>query len=317
MRSNASAKALPFVHARHLAVAAALGLGLACAAGAMPSQASAGTVVSSISDDTVASLKAGEAVGSTSQTITVTGRDSVFVEPDVADLSFAIEATGPDAANAVEQAGALAASVNDALVQAGVDEQSIQTAGVSVSPRYTYDEQGNESVSDYYASVRYEVGGIAVDEVGEVLGAAIDGGVTRVDSIAYYSSSYDEQYQQALIKATDQARDKAWALAEAQSSESARAVVVVSAITESPSAQQYRYADAGIYEEAATMDSAAGASSSKVSSAVVPGLIEIEAEVTLDCTVTFAPDGEGVEYVDEPSASDAQDADGPTEGAQA
>ena len=50
---------------------------------------------------------------------------------------------------------------------------------------------------------------------------------------------------------------------------------------------------------------------------MVPGLIEIEAEVTLDCTVTFAPDGEGVEYVDESSASDAQDADGPTEGAQA
>lgn len=316
MRSNANAKALPFVHARHLAVAAALGLGLACAASAMPSQASAG-VVSGVNEEVIASLKAGEAVGLTSQTITVTGRDSVFVEPDVADLSFAIEATGPDAASAVEQADTLAASVNDALAQAGVDEQSIQTAGVSVSPRYTYDEQGNESVSDYYASVRYEVGGIAVGDVGDVLGAAIDGGVTRVDSIAYYSSSYDEQYQQALIKATDQARDKAWALAEAQSSESARAVVVVSAITESPSAQQYRYADAGIYEEAATMDSAAGASSSKVSSAVVPGLIEIEAEVTLDCTVTFAPDGEGVEYVDEPSASDAQDADGPTEGAQA
>ncbi len=226
-----------------------------------------------------AELQLLDALGvATGPSVTVTGTGTISVEPDVAKLSFAVVADGEDATAAAESANALAEAVNAALAEAGVPEEDIQTGGVSVSPRYSYDDSGNATVSGYTASVQYDLSGIAVEKVSGTLSAVLDAGVTQVYTIAYYSSTYDEQYQKALALAFEQAKGKAEALAPVLSS-GENTTLALTSLTESPSSMQYRYADAGGFTAMDAVASASDVEQAKVNATVVPGTIDIEATV--------------------------------------
>lgn len=262
---------------RALIAAAALSLGLLGGSLALATPAQA-EIVGGVGVPELAVMSATGLIAS--PTISVTGVGSVSVEPDVAKLSFAVEVDAESATAAAEGANELADAVNAALEGVGVEAADIQTGGVSVSSRYTYDDAGNATVSGYHASVQYDVSGVAVADVADVLGAAMGAGVTQVYTIAYYSSTYDEHYQQALAQAVEQAKAKAQALLPALAT-SDGAKLSLESVAESPSSMQYRYADAGAFQ---TMESAADMAASggaKVSSTVVPGTIEIEANVTV------------------------------------
>ena len=263
---------------RSLIAAAALSLGLLTGATAFAAPAQAG-MVGGVGYPELQVLSAAGVLQTPS--ISVSGMGSVSVEPDVAMLSFAAEAEGTDATTAAESVNALAEGINAALEQHGVPKEDIQTGGVNISPSYSYDSSGNGTITGYLASVQYDLSGIAVAEVSGVISSVLDAGVTRIYTVAYYSSTYDEQYQKALAMAFEQAKGKAEALLPTLA-DSEKATLTLKGVTESPNSMQYRYADAGSY---ATMDQAAGASgaeAAKVNATVVPGTIDIEANVTVE-----------------------------------
>lgn len=264
-------------------LAAGLGLGLAAAlaTGTPAPFAQAATLTGSV-DAASASLisQAQQAWQGTS--ISVTGTGTVSVEPDVAKLSFSVTVEEADAASAANGANTQAEAVTAALKNAGVDEKDIQTGGVSVYPRYSWsDTTGTSNITSYQASVDFEVSGVAVAEVGTVLGAALDAGVSQVGSVAYYSSNYDTLYQQALVLAVEQAKGKAQALSGALFTNSDENGLTVESVTESPSSQQYRYADTSAYSMAASENATADKAASGTSVSVQPGTIDIEAQVTV------------------------------------
>lgn len=219
----------------------------------------------------------------------VYGTGTVTVEPDVARLSFSVLTDGDSASEAAEAASEQAASVTAALAEAGVEDESVQTSGVSVYPVTTWDDATSTSkVAGYTASVDFEVSGVAVSDVAEVLGAAIAAGANQTGSVAYYASDYDVLYEQALALAVEQASSKAQALVAASGEGGA---AVLESISEQPSSQQYRYADAGVLSTATAEDSAAGSSKADVSASVVPGTIDIEAEVQATYRLSSAEGG--------------------------
>ena len=263
---------------RSLIAAAALSLGLLAGATAFAAPAQAG-MIGGLGMSELAVLSAAGALPSAS--VSVTGTGTVSVEPDVAKLSFATEADGDDATSAAESANALAETINAALEEYGVPAEDIQTGGVSVSPRYTYDDAGNGTIAGYTASVQYDLSGVAVAEVSQVISRVLDAGAMQVYTVAYYSSTYDEQYQKALAMAFEQAEAKADALLPTLA-DSPDAALTLKDVTESPSSMQYRYADAGAFAAMDQASGASGAEAAKANATVVPGTIDIEANVTVE-----------------------------------
>ena len=281
--------ATPSSHQRRFGralAACALGLGLLAGGAALPTGAQAGIIGGGGAPEAaVAAIGEG-------QTITVSGTGTVRVAPDKASLSFSVQAESVTAAEATQAAGELADAVSAALEGAGVPKEEVQTGGVRLSPTYSYDEKGSGTASGYVGYVDYTVTDVAVGDVADVLGAAIDAGVTQTGPVQYYASDYDEAYQQALAKALAQARGKAVAVASALEASSASdessvaieggaSLVVLKSVTEADQTQQYRYADGAAVMSAKAAADTAG-SSGAVASSTEPGLIDVEAYVSCE-----------------------------------
>lgn len=264
---------------RAIALAGAACATVALAGGMLgfsPQQASAG-VTGSVG---LTELQLMQEVGSP-RTVTVTGTDSVSVAPDVADLSLAVRTESADATTCQDQAAQAVDAVTAALVASGVPEESIVTSDVNLYPQYDY-STNVETIVGYQMYVGITVRGLSVDQVGETVSTATAAGANVVNNVSYYCSDYDAQYEQALLKAIEQARGKAEAIAGATGATLGSPV----SVTEGYDGQQYRLTNSIAYaadEEAATADSGAGSSQLKLD--IDPGTIEIEASVTVEYSV--------------------------------
>lgn len=214
------------------------------------------------------------------RTVTVTGTDSVSVAPDVADLSLAVRTESADASSCQDQAAQTVDAVTAALVASGVPEESIATSDVNLYPQYDY-STSVETIVGYQMYVGITVSGLAVDQVGAAVSTATEAGANVVNSVSYYCSDYDAQYEQALLKALEQARGKAEAIAGATGAELGDPV----SVTEGYDGQQYRLTNSVAYatDEATTADGAAGSSQLKLD--IDPGTVEIQASVTVEYRV--------------------------------
>ena len=240
---------------RAIALAGAACATVALAGGMLgfsPQQASAG-VTGSVG---LTELQLMQEVGSP-RTVTVTGTDSVSVAPDVADLSLAVRTESADATTCQDQAAQAVDAVTAALVASGVPEESIVTSDVNLYPQYDY-STNVETIVGYQMYVGITVRGLSVDQVGETVSTATAAGANVVNNVSYYCSDYDAQYEQALLKAIEQARGKAEAIAGATGATLGSPV----SVTEGYDGQQYRLTNSIAYaaDEAATADSGAGAS---------------------------------------------------------
>ena len=217
------------------------------------------------------------------RSINVSASDSVKVAPDMAELTLTIAPQADTAQEAKDRAATELAELAGQLKALGIDEANIVSTQVSISARYDWSESV-EKVVGYQASVSITAKELTLDQAGSSISAAAAVADTTVEGVRYYVSTYDEIYQQALVSAMDAAKTKAGTLAQASDAELGEVLNV----QEGYDAQAYRYAkaqssqnaDYGVETMAAEDASAAGAADI----ALNPGLVEIEASVT----VTYA-----------------------------
>ena len=95
--------------------------------------------------------------------------------------------------------------------------------------------------------------------------------------MSYYSSGYDDAYAEALKKAVDLARTKAEALAEA----SGRTLGYVVSIEEYSDSQYGRYVDGGVNLRKESVSMAAGAEDAAADMNVMPGEMEVSANIKI------------------------------------
>ena len=150
---------------------------------------------------------AGEARG-----ITVTGRGTVRAAPDRADCSFGVETQGESAGEALAANGAVAATVIEAVKNAGVAPEDVQTQQVSVYPRHSNDGRqivGFGAGNSVVARIR------EIARVGAVIEAAVEAGANTVHGPTFAVSDQAGRYEALLEAAFTDARAKAEALAAA------------------------------------------------------------------------------------------------------
>jgi uncharacterized protein len=156
--------------------------------------------------------------------MTVNGSGTVMTVPDRAELAFGVISQGASARAALAANAAEMRRVIDALRNAGVAADDIQTQSVSLSPRYSND---GERIVAYTAQNTVGAKLRDLDRAGTVIDAAVAAGANNVFGPSLIRSDRTELYRAALRAAVADARSKAQALAAASNVTLGRVLNVV------------------------------------------------------------------------------------------
>lgn len=147
--------------------------------------------------------------------LVVTGEGRASAAPDMALLRLGAQAEAESAAEALDGASEAAQAILDALREAGVAEADIQTAELSLSPRYEPREGAQDAVTGYVASNVVSVRVRESEALGGVLDAAAEAGANRIDGLSFQIEDRGPVLEEARERAVADARRAAETLAEA------------------------------------------------------------------------------------------------------
>ncbi len=168
------------------------------------------------------SIKANNAPQEEKNKVSVSGTSTLTVDPNKAEVYAEIvtlEKTAQDSKNKNSQ---ISGNVVKALKKEGMKDKDIETSQFSIYPKYEYQEVvETDSRKSKQILVGYEVVNVLkvttqdLDKVGKLIDAAVDVGANNIERISFGLTKEKEKEikQQAMIIASDDAREKAVALA--------------------------------------------------------------------------------------------------------
>ena len=216
-----------------------------------------------------------ESAYSEANQVMVSGTESVQVTPDMTELIFSIRTQKPTPQECQQENSKNLDATIAKLKELGIQEESIQTSSYGLNPIYNWDSDTQE-ITGYEMQTRLTVSGVPVENAGTILSEGVQSGVNAIESVSYYCSNYDEQYQEALKLAVDMAHKKAQAMAEG----SGRNLGLASHMEETSYNPSARYTD--LYSGAGQSNSVTMETDAATKDmAVMPGLIEVEASVNV------------------------------------
>ena len=143
--------------------------------------------------------------------ITVIGNGTADVVPDVSDWQFGVSSQAATADAALGANGSAMKAVVDALRNAGVAKDDIQTAEVSLYPQTSNDGM---TITGYSASNTVTATVRKLEDAGKVVDAAVRAGANNVSGPNLRPSDTTGAYRDAVDKAFDDAKAHAEAIAE-------------------------------------------------------------------------------------------------------
>lgn len=151
---------------------------------------------------------------SVQHTISVTGTGRVLAKPNVADLSLGVSISRPKAKDSEAAAAGAMTSVIAALKAAGIKDEDIQTATLSLQPEYDW-STNSQRLTGYRTDNIVLVTLRDLTKVGVTLDAAVQAGATNVNGLTFRVADHTPVEAQARIVAMQDAKAKAEALAKA------------------------------------------------------------------------------------------------------
>jgi len=187
----------------------------------------------------------------TRRVISVSGSGFASVPPDTAVITIGVRTEAEEASAALDQNSQQMTELINALRQAGIAQDNIQTQYVSLSPRYSNQptENGQPQVTGYIATNTVQVTILDIDQVGQILDTAVQSGGNLIESIRFEISDPQQAQQQARTQAFEDAREKADQLAQLAGVQ----LVQVISIVETSSLPPRPFAAGGAAEAAADM----------------------------------------------------------------
>ena len=208
--------------------------------------------------------------------VTINSSESVEVTPDMAEIIYGITTEDEDASACQQKNTEALDKVLTFLKEQGYEGKSIKTTGFSLEPRY--DWSGNsQKLIGYQMNTQVTVTDVPMDDVGGLLSKTVESGANEIQNVTYFSSTYDQAYEEALKKAVELARGKAEAIAEADG----RQLGKVLKVEEYNDGQYGRYVSSGINQRSMKMmdaEAAAGAADM----GVMPGQMKVTANICVD-----------------------------------
>lgn len=175
----------------------------------------------SISDQAVISSALAQVEGengddSSKSTLSVSGSGVVTLTPDIAYVTIGVHTEGKDASEVVAENNQDTQAVIDSLEALNITPQDIQTTNFSIYPQQQFDENGRPTGEITYIvdnSVFVTVRDL--DNIGEVLNAAVEAGANSIYGIQFDVEDRTDAIAEAQIAAVQNAQAQAENLAEA------------------------------------------------------------------------------------------------------
>jgi uncharacterized protein YggE len=213
-------------------------------------------VVSGCAPSVLASASA--AGDSPTRSITVVGRGEVKSKPDIATVNLGVEVTAPTVSEAMTEANARMKTILSAMKALGIADKDIQTSNFSINferqspaaPVVSETTSGGKSASDQTPAGFYRVNNMIqvtsrdLDNVGDVLDAAVEAGANNVWGVSFGLDDTDALEAQAREKAVADARARAESLAKLNGVTVGDVIAISEVIGGSPSPV---YAEAAAY----------------------------------------------------------------------
>lgn len=146
-------------------------------------------------------------------TITVSGEGKVVVIPDLANITLGMQVERKTVAEAQAENTRVMNAIIEKVKSFEVDKKDVQTSSYNISPVYDYVD-GRSVLRGYQVSQNIAVKVRNLERVGDIIGAAGSLGANQVGGIEFTTDDVEKVKQEARIKAMENAKDKAEALAD-------------------------------------------------------------------------------------------------------
>jgi len=149
-------------------------------------------------------------------TISVTGQAQFDVDPDEAEVNIRVQTKEPTAKRAQEENARLMSTVKEALKNAGVKDDEMETINYNMWPQQKWNPTTQESEDDgYMVQHTLKVTTKDVTHVGAMVETAISAGANGLDSINFKLSDKkrEDVNSEALAQASTNAKSKAESIA--------------------------------------------------------------------------------------------------------
>jgi hypothetical protein len=146
-------------------------------------------------------------------TIAISGEGKVTGIPDVATIDVGLLTEKPDVQSAQIENTTKMNKLIATLKNLGVANNDIQTSDYNIYPQYDY-TNGKQVLQGYQVSQSVTVKIRNLDKVGDILAAAGQGGANQVSGLSFSIDDPEALKQEARVKALENAKTKAEALAK-------------------------------------------------------------------------------------------------------
>lgn len=144
--------------------------------------------------------------------ICVIGEASTEISPDRAKITASIQTLSSDMQESKDKNFEILDCAINALVDFGVERESIITQYFSCRP--SYDNGYGREIQGYYATTNFSFCINNLENIKGAIDVITECGVTSVCNINYEVSNYEEIYNQTMIEALENAKVKAGKLVE-------------------------------------------------------------------------------------------------------
>jgi uncharacterized protein YggE len=155
---------------------------------------------------------AGEGGEEEEKTLAVSGSASAKVQPDKAQLVFAVDTREKTARTALDSNAATINAVLDALEAAGVKKNETSTADFNINSVYNYSSQGElQNLTGYTVTNSVLVSSSNLNSVSRWIDAAVSAGANRINGVYFQLSAEKaaEMRDGLITNAIKDARNKA------------------------------------------------------------------------------------------------------------
>jgi uncharacterized protein YggE len=180
-------------------------------------------------------------------TVTVSARQTVDIEPDLAIITFGTESQGRTASRALEKLAAETNGVLRAMRDLGLTDAELSTTGVNLFRdclRNCHDPNPRDDVKvtpvigyRAFSGVRVETNRLGI--LGRILDAGVEGGASSIRALRFDVEDKDAAVNEALREAMESAVAKATVLAETGGRTLGPAIIITEGFTRAPVAYDY------------------------------------------------------------------------------
>lgn len=146
-------------------------------------------------------------------TITISGEGKVTAIPDIATIQLGLTTEKKTVADAQKENTDKMNQLNKQLKDKGVEAKDIQTSNYSIYPQYDWNN-GKQTLRGYQVNQTVTVKIRNLDKIGDILSAAGNLGLNQVGGLSFDIDEPEKLRQEARIKALENAKEKAKALAD-------------------------------------------------------------------------------------------------------